>query len=184
MEFQRAKTAGSLLLQNQTPSHKNWTPPPSNFCKLNSDGSVREDIAAAGGLIRNDLGEWIGGFSMNIGPSSIHESELWGLRQGLLLALRLEIKHLIVESDSKEVIQALSQERNITAPTPALVLDCKGLLLKFEEAKLQYSPREANCAADFLAKLGHDLPHGVNVYDSAPSGLDSLLCNDALGLVP
>lgn len=66
--------------------------------------------------------------NMNIGPATVNESELWGLRQGLFLALQLEIKNLIIEIDSSEIAKALLLTGNPSNPAPALLLDCKGLL--------------------------------------------------------
>ena len=45
-----------------------WVPPTWPFFKSNTDG-VRKysGVASAGGLIRNTVGEWIEGFSINIG---------------------------------------------------------------------------------------------------------------------
>lgn len=38
-----------------------WKPPEDGLFKLNSDGSVNEQgQAAAGGLLRNEMGAWIG----------------------------------------------------------------------------------------------------------------------------
>ena len=49
-----------------------WLPPPWPWCKLNTDGSYKNTReAGAGGVIRNSFGNWISGFSINIGESSI-----------------------------------------------------------------------------------------------------------------
>lgn len=105
---------------------------------------------------------------MNIGPASVHDYELWGLRQGLFLALQLEIKQLLVHSDSMEVVEALDLSRSPNLPAPAFLLDCYGLLQKFDSYTLRYSPRESNLATDSLARLGHQLNPGVTSFDSAP----------------
>ncbi len=46
-----------------------WTPPPLGWFKLNTDGSSLGNprLAGGGGVIRNHLGEWVGGFSRAIG---------------------------------------------------------------------------------------------------------------------
>jgi hypothetical protein len=46
-----------------------WTPPPLGSTKLNSDGSARGNSgqASAGGLIRDSSGNWINGYTRNIG---------------------------------------------------------------------------------------------------------------------
>lgn len=65
-----------------------WNPPPSGWVKLNSDGSVRggEYKASSGGIIRNMDGDWLSGYSWNIGACSIAKAELWGVVDGLHLA--------------------------------------------------------------------------------------------------
>lgn len=158
--------------------------PPEGFFKLNSDGSVLENSAAAGGIIRDQLGGWVSGFSMNIGTATIIDSELWGIRQGIFQALQLGIKKLVVESDSKEAAQALAIDAPINSPGPALLLDCRGLLQKFEEFQVQFSPRSTNLAADYLAKLGHKLDHGVTIHNTAPDGILSILSDEMPGHVP
>lgn len=142
----------------------NWTPPPSNYWKLNSDGAVSESIAAAGGLIRDLKGQWVGGYSMNIRPASIPGAELWGLRQGLFLALQLGFYRLIVEIESLEVVQALKSDYSSSRLNSPLLHDCLGLIQKFADCRIQHIPREVNSAADSLAKLGLSLPGGVTVF--------------------
>lgn len=129
-EFQLASTLNQrhFQFQEQARPSSNCRPPPIGFTILNTDGSVINGIAAAGGLLRNAQGQWVAGFSMNIGHSSIHESKLWGLRQGLFLALQLGIDQLVVESDSLEVIQALDPDFPPNSQSPALLFDCWGLL--------------------------------------------------------
>ncbi|KAH9665427.1 putative ribonuclease H protein [Citrus sinensis] len=62
-------------------------PPPWPWCKLNTDGSCKNTgEAGASGVIRDSFGNWISGFSMNIGESSVIMAELWGMYQGLSLA--------------------------------------------------------------------------------------------------
>ena len=88
-----------------------WLPPPWPWCKLNTDGSYRNTgEAGAGGVIRDSFGNWISGFSMNIGESSVIMAELWGLYQGLSLAWNVGIRHLLVEVDSLCVTQMISQQ--------------------------------------------------------------------------
>lgn len=161
-----------------------WSPPPPSAFKLNTDGSATKSNAAAGGLIRNSDGAWIGGFAMNIGPSSAMDAELWGLRQGLFLALQLDISSLIVELDALEIVRTLDTGTLPPNPAPTLLHDCYGLTRKFKSFKIQYAPRDANTAADRLANLGHDLPHGVTSFRETRCELVDILGNDISGHVP
>ncbi|VVA21673.1 PREDICTED: ribonuclease [Prunus dulcis] len=68
-------------------------PPPASTMKLNVDGSRKDPSGAiaAGGLIRNSAGDWIAGFSANLGYGDILKAELSALCHGLELALRMEV---------------------------------------------------------------------------------------------
>ena len=58
---------------------------PIDFFMLNTDGAMKtsSSFASAGGLIRNEKGEWLGGFMVNIGRTDGLNSELWGVRERL-----------------------------------------------------------------------------------------------------
>jgi len=58
-----------------------WNPPKVGVVKLNVDGSRKESNGAigAGGVLRDHLGHWRGGFAVNLGRGKILEAELWGL---------------------------------------------------------------------------------------------------------
>ena len=64
-----------------------WELSPSNWVKINSDGSVLDSVkASCGGLIRDDSGAFLDGFSMNLGSCLITIAEVWGALYGLELA--------------------------------------------------------------------------------------------------
>ena len=46
-----------------------WNPPTHNWIKLNTDGCSKGNpgIAGGGGVIRDSLGRWLGGFLVHIG---------------------------------------------------------------------------------------------------------------------
>lgn len=55
-----------------------WKPPPHECNKINIDRAVRgSDVhVAAGGILRDAIEAWKGGFSKNIGRSSMVQAEL------------------------------------------------------------------------------------------------------------
>lgn len=63
-----------------------WTPPSVGWVKLNMDGALHGNpgLATGGGVLRDGEGQWIQGFTLNIGVCSAPLAELWG---GLLWAL-------------------------------------------------------------------------------------------------
>ena len=58
-----------------------WLNPPSNWFKLNSDGSSRGNpgLASDGGLIHNEKGEWVNGYARAISITTSVVAELWAL---------------------------------------------------------------------------------------------------------
>ena len=46
-----------------------WTPPPERWIKLNVDGASKGNpgTAGAGGILRGHYGNWIKGFTLNLG---------------------------------------------------------------------------------------------------------------------
>ena len=84
-------------------------PTPLGFVKLKTDGSFSGN---PGKLLRDHNGNWIRGFSRNIGITNFSDAEMWGLRDGLLLARNLNIQKLLVEIDAK-VVEDLLKSHNI-----------------------------------------------------------------------
>ena len=78
-----------------------WKPLASGFFKLNSDGLARRNPRKAGAtaIIRDSTGAWISSRTRKIGHAHSMAAELWGLRDGLMLAKSLNIRKLLVEVD-------------------------------------------------------------------------------------
>lgn len=56
-------------------------------------------LAGAEGVFRT--GEWILGFSRHIGSATINTTEVWPIRDGLMIALQKRFSRLIAESVSQ-----------------------------------------------------------------------------------
>lgn len=64
-----------------------WSPPISNWVKLNSDGTCKNNLVDGyGGVIKDENGKWLGGFSKYLGPCNAFMDEMWGLFEGDKLA--------------------------------------------------------------------------------------------------
>ncbi|GLT82219.1 hypothetical protein SLE2022_006230 [Rubroshorea leprosula] len=158
-----------------------WHPPEDGFLKLNTDGSLRQGSASAGGLIRDSNGNWLHGFLVNIGRATSLVAELWGLREGLKLCLSLGISRLIAEMDSSVAVQLILDNGNSGGQGAALVADIKTISGRFSSFDLRHTLRDGNAAADFLASLGHAACKGVTFLDSPPVGLQQILFGDRVG---
>ncbi|KAF7806919.1 dentin sialophosphoprotein isoform X1 [Senna tora] len=88
-------------------------------------------------------------------------------------------------SDSEVVLELVSNGVVDTHPCSALVQWVRSLIDRHWDAELVHVFREANQAADFMAKLSHSLAEGFHVFDSPHVGLRSILAADLNGpLVP
>ena len=132
------------------------------FLKLNTDGSAlgNPGLASAGGLIRDSNGIWVRGFSWIIGTTNSFVAELWGLRDGLELARKLDIAKLIVEVDAKAVVDIILFDNN-------LILVCHPYSALIH--------REGNFCADLLSKARSISNHVFSEFISLPSFVVSQL---------
>ena len=98
-----------------------WERPPQGWMKLNNDGSANGNpgLAGCGGVIRDDSGQWIVGFSKCIGITNSFAAKLWGLREGLILCCNLNVSSLEIELDAKAIADILNKPNyvnNIISP--------------------------------------------------------------------
>ena len=99
------------------PTPIKWSPPPLGWFKLNIDGSSLSNpgLAGGGGVIRNHLGEWVGGFSRVIGFTTSVQAKLRALKSGLLLAIDLGILNLEIEMDSLVAVELINSITTLNA---------------------------------------------------------------------
>ena len=159
-----------------------WHPPPTSWLILNSDGSVFNQFdASCGGIIRDHNGNFILGFSANLGTCSITQAELWGVFYGLLLAESLGCSNLIVEVDSLcAVLLCQNSTLDFHACRP-LISAVHNLCSRDWSVTICHAFREANLCADSLAKYGHQCPLGLSVFHSLPSFLSIAFSADFMG---
>jgi hypothetical protein len=90
-----------------------WKAPEEGWFSLNTDGAAKisSRCAGCGGVIRDDSGRWICGFSKFLGNTTADMTEIWGLYEGLCVARKCGIEKLEIQMDSSIVIQGLSHGR-------------------------------------------------------------------------
>ncbi|KAL5815196.1 hypothetical protein ACOSQ4_025837 [Xanthoceras sorbifolium] len=73
-------TFGAKYVEGSVNRFISWCPPPSSWLKLNVDDSRSPLVClAASGAIRDNSGQWLGGFILHKGISNTLEAELWGM---------------------------------------------------------------------------------------------------------
>ncbi|KAK4270879.1 hypothetical protein QN277_019646 [Acacia crassicarpa] len=161
---------------------ENVVNPMPNSNTLSVDGAVSQGSkkAGCGGIIRNNKGEWISGFSHFLGRCDVEEAEEWAILLGLRLAWDEGFRRIMVESDSKMVIdKLLSGSTDITSSL--VFLQIREMLCRAWEVKLHFAPRSLNALADAMAKRGLTISNVLNV---CPDSLRHVLAKDCMRLDP
>ncbi|WCJ31985.1 Polynucleotidyl transferase ribonuclease H-like superfamily protein [Euphorbia peplus] len=161
-----------------------WSKLDSPFWKLNTDGACLETNGhiAAGGVLRDNNGDWKGGFLHNIGRGNSFEAELWGILSGLHLAIARGISNLVVESDCAEAVNFINDICPAHHPSRSLIRSIQLLREKFETIRFFHVFRECNRCADVLAKSALASPLGVYVLDQVPLEIKQMIIDDLLGV--
>lgn len=131
-------------MQRNSIIHVGWQPPPSGWVKLNTYGSVRDggSHAPCGGLLRNDFGVFLGGFSCKLSACTIMQAELLGIWYRLRMAKDRNLEHVIIEVDSRSAICFLDGDCDPLHPCAPIVHDIKSSISQFMEVKWLHSYRE------------------------------------------
>ncbi|XP_048494587.1 uncharacterized protein LOC125494808 [Beta vulgaris subsp. vulgaris] len=163
-----------------------WTPPPENFCKLDLNGLKDPNgNAALGFVIRDCMGEVLLVGAKSLGPHiSIVQVEAWALCEGVKGAISLDISHLVVEGDNLAVINSMKNLWRIPWEISNIINDVGVDARSFVKCQFRHCFREANQAADFMAKKAHR--HQSLLYWFPPYCMDFSLIirKDVLGWPP
>lgn len=133
-----------------------WTPPDGGWVKLNTNGARKGAtvLASAGGLIRNQHGNWICGFSVKIGVATSFIAECWGLREGLRMFKGLNLERVIIEMDTEIVINLMKDKNGDSDTRGTLIRDYKALVDNIRHVMFSHTLREGNKCVDWLANFG------------------------------
>ncbi|CAN1327468.1 Putative ribonuclease H protein At1g65750 [Linum perenne] len=161
-----------------------WIPPPDDWLKVNTDGSVihPHSLAAAGGIIRDFQGRAIDGFSANLGACSIMRAELLAAEIGLSRAWDLGAKKVILEFDSLAAVLSIQEPSEWDTRHGPTLRQIQLLQSRDWQVVVQHCYREANRAADLLAHAGHSSPLGTHPIVSWPSNIRSACFSDCTGV--
>lgn len=131
----------------------NWVPSLKGWLKLNTDQAAQRafGIAGCGGIIRDHLGQWCGGFTAYIRVANALEAEAWGLYFGLSLAWNKGYGKVLVETNSKVLVDLLQHLPN-AHPLYPIITSCNNLICCDWIVHIQHTYCQGNRAADCLAK--------------------------------
>ncbi|GKU99327.1 hypothetical protein SLEP1_g12195 [Rubroshorea leprosula] len=150
-----------------------WRPPPSSWVKLNIAGSKADTnaAAAAGGIIRDDSGQWILGFNLNIGACTRLGVELWALFHGMKLLWEKGYKKVVVESTSLQAVECVKVVPSQMDRHCALIELCRNLLKRNWNCTVNHIQPEENLCADWLAAHSDGPSMDLTVFNTPPPKL-------------
>ncbi|XVF39991.1 hypothetical protein PTKIN_Ptkin01aG0077600 [Pterospermum kingtungense] len=131
-----------------------WLPPPNGWITVNTDGCCKNNfsVAGCGGVLWDSNGEWIQGFSHNIGGCNVLAAKLWGAIIGLEVAWDTGHRQVQLEMDSMLAV-------------------C-----------VKHIYREGNRVADFLASAAVQHEIGLVMHPFPHPGVQSFVADDRRGV--
>lgn len=133
-----------------------WSFPPNDWIKANFDGAAKGNpgVAGCGGVIRDSFGNFIGATTSPLGSQTNHLAEAAGAFHIINLAQSLNIKHLWLEGDSKNIIDYLKEKSPPSSTIKSWIEEAKLTLAKFEKVKISHAYRESNAVVNFFSNEG------------------------------
>lgn len=158
-----------------------WQIPPRGWVKVNVDGSfIREGIGGCGGVVRGHAGEWIKGFSIKLEEPIQIATEVAAVLEGLKLCWDLQLRKVIVESDDKEVVEAIQGKRQICACKDLWEQICE-LSNRDWNVTFDHVLRESNECANKLAAVSIKQREKCRHWNQPPKSVESMLFRDVMG---
>lgn len=149
---------------------------------VNTDGSLSDDGAGFGAIIRDEHGTALSAVEGSSGPSSITLHELQGIEAGLKLAILNGHSRISLKSDSKTSLSYLKEDGSKPPWTCHHVWESiKRLRMQFEKCSHSHNYREVNGAADLLASSRPAWNFVVVHPNSFSEELKKIIREDAMG---
>ena len=163
-----------------------WEPPMKGWMVLNTDGAAKGGLgpAGVGGVLRNDKGEWMVGFSGYLGHCSAMTAELKAVIHGLKVAKEMGVRRLGLRVDSSVLVGMLKELCHGHPEYHFLIQQCKKLLDSTGwEVRITHCVRETNRVADALANIGITGRWGMTTHQDPPREIQSILYADKMGFL-
>ncbi|KNA04166.1 hypothetical protein SOVF_202220 [Spinacia oleracea] len=162
-----------------------WIAPPADYLKLNTDGAWKGlSEAGGGGVFRRSSGTWYLGYSSKFNVVSPLATELYAIREGLIMAVEHKVSMLQVETDALSLLTMMKtiDDHHHHELSPVLN-DVASLLTRFEKVEITHIPRARNMVAHCLAANSLSMAVGHKVYVEVPQFARGAYLADLQGLV-
>lgn len=158
-----------------------WHPTNEQAVILNVDGNSMGNPGPAGfgGVLRHSSGDWISGFAGSVGWSTVLHVELLSIFYGLKVAWDQGHKDLICYNDSTLAIHLINEDLNHWHHYASIIANIKNLVERNWRIRFDHTMREANSAADLMAKRGAAGPEVWSEFIVPPADVLPILQSDA-----
>jgi ribonuclease HI len=164
--------AGSVMHQ--------WQPPLPGYLKCNVDASFYNTARGTGGgwCLRDHRGRFIlaGTYFINERLNTM-EGEAIALKEAICEVRQRGFSHIIFESDSKIVVDAITTTHVGTSEFSAVISHIKSLLLLCPNFEVKFVKRQANMVAHSLARAAYSMPSRC-IFESVPRCIDNYINNE------
>ncbi|KAM2061355.1 hypothetical protein FF2_045907 [Malus domestica] len=172
----------SIVSQEDHYIHR-WIPLVDRNVKVNVDGAWNSSMmeTGVGVVIRNSSGELICGESSFLKRASVEEVEAEAVLTGMKLASTKNFQHVMIESDSIVVIEAINcpSHSKIWRIYP-IIVEIRRLASHFSSVTLTWTSRSSNRAAHLVAALGNSRVRHFQWASMPPPSLVLVLSHDGL----
>jgi ribonuclease HI len=168
----RQSTAGISMLQ--------WQQPPIGTLKCNVDASFYNLAGATGWgwILRDSRGHFqLAGTNILHSPLNVLEGEAMALTEAMEEVMHRGLSHVIFESDSKLVVDAISSRQAGISEFSMLISNIQSMLRMNNYFEVKFVKRQANKVAHSLARAAFSMSRR-RVFDSVPRCIVSYLNNE------
>ncbi|XP_048497928.1 uncharacterized protein LOC125496495 [Beta vulgaris subsp. vulgaris] len=182
LSLQSSEKSGVSSGKSRILDQVSWSRPPSDYCKVNFDGSkLPNGQASFGFVIRDTEGEvLLCGAGALDSSKSILVVEARGLCEGIRGAISLGIGKIVIEGDNLVVVNSIRNIWKIPWTINSIVLDASEDLKHVEDVQIRHAFREANAAADWMAHRCHTTTNTTYWFDVLDFPYVVIICKDAL----
>ncbi|KAL3626818.1 hypothetical protein CASFOL_029390 [Castilleja foliolosa] len=154
-----------------------WKKPDKGNYKLNIDGSFKNNMGTAGGIVRDDEGNPVTFFWGKVTADDPESTEVEAINMGIDQCNKLGIHVTEIETDSTMAIRAFQGKIN----NPNLTY--RSRRNSINSRKIYLVRREQNAVADALAKFARNNEEcASNNFQVLPSEIKRLIFHDRIGL--
>ncbi|KAM2124648.1 hypothetical protein ACFX1Q_015215 [Malus domestica] len=183
IEGPRKSQGNQSGLNGDTQTISVWSPLDISWYKVNVVASWNS-ITKKGYIaivIRGSNGRFIAARRQSITASRMEEAEAMVVLEGCKLVNHLELRKIIIESNSKEVVSSLCTSiYNGRWETFPVLWKAMQLKASFQQCRWSWVPRSANMVADKLASVKNSEMSNYTWVERPPSSIVHILIKDGL----